>query len=181
MDVGYYKTHVMGAANDAIMQGLFPNGSSAEHKDFVVAKEARFRASVGTLTPMPGLLALLDWSDANDIPRAVVTNAPRDNAELMLCAIGVRDRFEHLVIGEELARGKPDPLPYLTGLRLTGSTADGALAFEDSLSGVRAAVAAGIATIGLLTSLSEQTLREAGAGSVAQNFDDARLWEALLF
>lgn len=85
----------------------------------------------------------------------------------------------HLVVGDELARGKTDPLPYLTGLRLTGGAAVGAVAFEDSLSGVRAAVAAGITTIGMLTSLSEQTLREAGAGSVARNFADERLWEAL--
>ena len=179
MDAGYYKAHVMGAPNDAIMQKLFPNGTSTEHDEFVSAKEARFRASVGSLAPMPGLLAILDWADANQIARAVVTNAPRDNAELMLRAIGVRDRFAHLVIGDELARGKPDPLPYLTGLRLTGSTAEEALAFEDSLSGVRAAAAAGIETIGLLTSLSEQTLRDAGANHVAHNFEDERFWKAI--
>ena len=47
------------------------------------------------------------------------------------------------MIGSELARSKPDPLPYLTALELTGASAANAVAFEDSLSGVRAAVCRG--------------------------------------
>jgi len=46
-----------------------------------------------------------------------------------------------VVIGEELVRGKPDPLPYLTALAALGVAAGDALAFEDSLAGVGAAPA----------------------------------------
>ena len=85
---------------------------------------------------------------------AAVTNAPRLNAEMMLAGLGIAHRFKALVIGDELHHGKPHPLPYLEGLRPLGAEAERSLAFEDSRSGVQSATAAGIATVGMLTSLS---------------------------
>lgn len=83
------------------------------------------------------------------------------------------------MIGGELARGKPDPLPYLTALRLLDASADQALAFEDSLAGVRSAAAAGIHTFGMLSGLEETQLREAGARSIIRDFNDEALWQRL--
>ena len=97
----------------------------------------------------------------------------------MLRAIGLAERLPLLVIGGELARAKPDPLPYLTGLELTGATAARAVAFEDSLAGVRAAVAAGIAVVGITTGLSAARLVEAGAVFGAADFTDARIYELI--
>lgn len=107
--------------------------------------------------------------------RLVPTNAPRASALLLLRGLGWAGRFPVLVIGEELARGKPDPLPYATALRLLDAEASRAVAFGDSLSGVRAAVAAGVATVGLLTALPEDALRAAGAHLVARDFADPAL------
>jgi beta-phosphoglucomutase-like phosphatase (HAD superfamily) len=118
---------------------------------------------------------LLAWAEAEGLPVAVVTNAPRENALLLLRGLGWERRFSVLVIGEELERGKPDPLPYLTALARLGAAPCHAVAFEDSLSGVRAAVAAGIAAVGLLTALTEDALRSAGAFAVARDFEDAAL------
>ncbi len=84
-----------------------------------------------------------------------------------------------LVIGDELDRGKPDPLPYLTGLSRLGSVRERALAFEDSRSGVQAASAAGIETIGLRTGLDDATLRAAGAAATIADFTDAWFLEKL--
>jgi HAD superfamily hydrolase (TIGR01509 family) len=179
MSLAYYRAHVMGAPNDVIMRKLFPDRDANEHAAFAAAKEAAFRASVDRLEPLAGLLDLLDWADAAGCARAVVTNAPRDNAEMMLEGLGLKARFPTVVIGEELAHGKPHPLPYRTGLERTGGVAEHALAFEDSLSGVRSAAAAGIHTVGILTSLSETALREAGARTVAADFRDRGLWELL--
>jgi beta-phosphoglucomutase-like phosphatase (HAD superfamily) len=83
------------------------------------------------------------------------------------------------VIGGELVRAKPDPLPYLTGLELTEASAEASVAFEDSLSGVRAAAAAGLVVIGLTTSLDEDRLIGAGAAFGVKDFRDARVYEVL--
>lgn len=79
-------------------------------------------------------------------------------------------------MAEELARPKPDPLPYLTGLQRLAATASQALAFEDSLPGVKAASDAGIFTVGIATTQTAERLLAAGARLVVEDFNDTRLW-----
>ena len=79
---------------------------------------------------------------------------------------------------------KPDPAIYaLACERLGIAPADG-LAVEDSLTGTRSAVAAGIPTVGNLTFVPEaeheqraRALRDAGAGAIVRSWDEV---EALL-
>ena len=174
-----YTTSIMGATNSSIMRAFFPALSPTQQSEISARKEQTFRASVKDLTPTQGTLQLLDWAMAHNCGTAVVTNAPRQNAELMLKGIGLLDRIPTLIIADELARGKPDPLPYLTGLERLNGTASRALAFEDSLSGIRAAVAAGIQTFGIRTALPDETLLKAGASHVISDFTDPQLWQIL--
>jgi HAD superfamily hydrolase (TIGR01509 family) len=178
-----YHRHIMGAPNEAIMAYLFPDHNEIDRVALVERKEALVRAAIDTLHPTAGLLALLDWADARGVRYGVVTNAPRPNAELMLTGLGLAARFPVLVIGDELSHGKPHPLPYLTGLQKFDAAPEHTLAFEDSLSGIRAATAAGLYTYGIRTALSDATLLATGARTVIGDFTDAELWahmEALL-
>jgi beta-phosphoglucomutase-like phosphatase (HAD superfamily) len=98
----------------------------------------------------------------------------------MLAAVGLDAFFgERLVIGAECARAKPHPEPYLEGLRRLGVAAEQSLAFEDSPSGMAAAVAAGLATFGVQTTQAEDILLASGAAAVVRDFRDARLWAAM--
>ena len=144
------------------------------------AKEAAYRQRMGAAAaPTRGAAELLAYAGTLGLPCAVVTNAPRANAEKALAAIGLAELFPILVIGAELARSKPDPLPYLTALELTGASAEKTVAFEDSLSGVRAAVAAGLAVVGITTGLPAERLMEAGAAFATQDFRDPRIFELI--
>lgn len=174
-----YKARIMGATNAAIMGWLFPDKPTDEHVALADEKERLFRSMAGDMTRTPGLTELLAWAAANDVKTAVVTNAPRANAEMMLSALALDARFPVLVIGDELARGKPDPLPYATALERLGARADRALAFEDSRSGVAAAAAAGIFTFGMTTGLDATALRAAGAGEAIRDFADPLLLATL--
>ena len=175
IDSTFYKTKVMGFANAIIFGTLFPGESEAMHRDFALEKEARFRALAQVMHPLPGLLDLLARAKAAGVPCAVVTNAPRANVTHQLAALGLEGRFEAVVVGEELPHSKPHPLPYLTALeRLGGNTAT-SLGFEDSLSGLRAGLAAGLVMAGLATSLSEARLVEEGAALAVARYDDPRL------
>ncbi|HEY1609756.1 MAG TPA: HAD-IA family hydrolase [Paraburkholderia sp.] len=180
IDIDYYKAHVMGSPDDMIFDGLFPGMSAAEYTELAAEKERLFRAQLGAkLTPTAGTDTILDYAERVGARTAVVTNAPRENATMMLNALGLGERLGPLVIGGELAQGKPHPLPYLTALDLLDAKAEHAVAFEDSASGVRSASSAGIHTFGMLTALSEERLREAGAKGVIADFDDRRLWRFL--
>lgn len=171
-----FARELQGHANVAIGARFLPDETPERQWEVLMQKEARFRelAAEG-IEPVHGLFELLDWADAADVPMVAVTNAPRPNADLLLDAIGVRDRFRHLVIGDELAHGKPHPLPYLTGLRLLGADATNSVAFEDSRTGITSATTAGIATIGMATSLRPGQLVEAGAVLGARNYADRAL------
>jgi HAD superfamily hydrolase (TIGR01509 family) len=179
VDLQGYRTHIMGAANSAVSERYFPELDPIARAGLSDEKEALFRASLAALTPTRGLVRLLDHAEARGWAMAVVTNAPRANADAMLAGLGLGGRFAHLVIGDELAHGKPHPLPYLTGLALTGGAASRALAFEDSRSGVQAAVAAGIETVGMLAGLDEAALRGEGAHHVIADFEAPALWTLL--
>ncbi len=165
-----YKARIMGATNDSIMGWLFPDADAAGRGELAERKEALFRGLADTMARAEGLTALLDWAAARSLKTAVVTNAPRANAEMMLSRLELDRRFDELVIGDELARGKPDPLPYATALERLGSTAAGALAFEDSRSGVASAHAAGIDTVGLTTGLDAAALEAVGAVGAVPHF-----------
>jgi beta-phosphoglucomutase-like phosphatase (HAD superfamily) len=79
------------------------------------------------------------------------------------------------VIGDELPHAKPHPLPYLQALRAVNAAAEWSVAFEDSRSGIKSASSAGIATVGMRTSLSHVDLVQAGARLTAPAFDDPDL------
>lgn len=171
-----FDAQVSGRSNGQLFAELFPAASPAQRQAMAERKEALFRELAPTLEPLPGLLRLLKHARQHAIGMCVVTNAPRLNAEHMLSAMGLNGWFDAVLVSDELARPKPDPLPYLTGLQRLGASASQALAFEDSLPGVRAAQAAGIYTVGLATTQTAARLHEAGAQLVIDDFDDPRLW-----
>lgn len=164
---------LMGFSNASIGERFLPDEPPERRLAIMDEKEAAFRSLVaGKIRPMPGLMPLLARADRAGVPMVAVTNAPRLNAEMLLAGLGISDRFKTVVIGDELAHGKPHPMPYLTGLRAVNAASRLCLAFEDSRSGIQSASAAGIATIGIRTSLGHADLIEAGALTTAANFDD---------
>lgn len=171
-----FARDLQGHANVAISARFLPDETPERQAAVMLEKEARFRelASEG-IEPVAGLFALMDWAEQEGVPMVAVTNAPRPNADLLLDAIGVRRRFRHVVIGDDLAHGKPHPLPYLEGLRLLGADPTNSVAFEDSRTGIASATGAGIATVGMATGLTPEQLVDAGAVLGARDYTDTGL------
>lgn len=173
----YYQTHVSGKLNPDIVADILPQLSQAQVAAFLAGKEERFRELAKDLPPIRGLERLLHWAENWRLRLALVTNAPKANVDHLLAMLGLE--FEVAVIAEELGTGKPDPLPYRTALRALGISPEEAIAFEDSPSGVRSAVGAGIRTVALTTGHKVEGLEAAGAALIVGDFDDPRLWEWL--
>jgi len=175
-DKARFALELQGMANVDIARRFVPHLSEADGMAVLDGKEATFRELARTaIHAVPGLFELLDLADAAGLPMAAVTNAPRANADLILDGLGIRHRFKALVIGAELAHGKPHPLPYLEGLRLLGAWAEVSVAFEDSRTGIASATAAGLATIGIRTSLRDEDMLAAGATMSAAGYDEPEL------
>ncbi|MGY1662209.1 HAD family hydrolase [Geodermatophilus sp. SYSU D00705] len=78
---------------------------------------------------------------------ALVSTAKSGNGEQILAAHGLRELFDVVVWGDDVARSKPDPEGYLKALAELGVDAADGLAFEDSETGRQAALAAGLTVL----------------------------------
>lgn len=172
---------ISGKHNEEICGILFPDWDLQRGRKFFNDKEAMFRrlASKEELKPVNGLPKLCKWIEDRRLKRAAVTNAPRSNAELLLSMLGLSDFFKILVLASECERPKPFPDAYLKGLQEIQVSNTRTLVFEDSVSGIKAGVAAGMPVVGLATRNPEKILAEAGATFIIKDFDDPKLWAAL--
>ena len=170
----FYMANFVGLTSDAIVARNFGSVDPAIARELPDRKEALFRTLLEGIAPTPGLGALLQRARDAGIKLAAVTNAPRANAELILGKLGLAKTFATVVIGDELARGKPDPLPYLTALERLGVEAGEARVYEDSAAGVTAGVAARIETVGIDMHApaidDSHPLRGIGAARVIRDF-----------
>jgi HAD superfamily hydrolase (TIGR01509 family) len=81
------------------------------------------------------------------IPVGVASSSPRERLHRTLARAGLLDAFEVTVAGDEVANGKPAPDMFLLAADRLGVAAGDCIAVEDSPTGVRAAIAAGMHTI----------------------------------
>lgn len=179
IDRAFYNRRISGGTNDAILQDILPQLSAEERLEFADKKEALFRESGEQLERLAGLNEILHWCQSLALKKAVVTNAPELNAIFMLDALGLTDTFPIVILGEEASAGKPDPAPYSLALERLEVKVEEAIAFEDSPSGVRSAVAAGVYTIGVASTHDPEHLLEVGAKRTIADFTEPWLWEWL--
>ena len=93
---------------------------------------------------MPGVTELLDVLENKNIRKAVATTTSRDVTIKRLTKLGLINRFEYILCGDEVTKRKPNPEIYLTALQHLNVEANQALIIEDSEKGIAAGVAAGV-------------------------------------
>ncbi len=96
----------------------------------------------------PGSRELLADLRAAGIPTGLVTMSLRRMALSVVDLIPF-EAFDIVVAGDDAARPKPHPEPYLQAAQLLGVAAQETLVFEDSPTGLRAGVASGAVTVGV--------------------------------
>lgn len=115
---------------------------------------------VGEVTPIEGAADTLAALTTAGVRWAIVTSGTERVA---------RGRIEHcglaqpsvLVSADDVARGKPNAEPYVTGAARLGVTPDRCLVVEDSPGGVAAGRAAGATVVGLTGSHDRERLADA--------------------
>lgn len=103
----------------------------------------------GGVAPMPGALALLDALRAAGVPVGLVSNSRREFVDAALAAAGLSGAFAVTVVGDEVAEPKPAPDAYLAAAAALGADPGRCVGLEDSPTGLAAARAAGMTTIGV--------------------------------
>jgi len=103
--------------------------------------------STGELRLKPGIIEVLDWVQSQAIPHAVATSTQRLMCDIKLQRTGLGPYFQHTVAGDEVANTKPAPDVYLAAAALLDIAPAACVVLEDSLIGMRAALAAGMRVI----------------------------------
>ena len=138
---------VIGLSADAVYDWLCNHhGLTLPFADWIVIKYDRYLDRLGELRPMPGALEF--WAETSSIglAQAVASNSDRIIVDANLKQIGVTRPGLATVSRNDVRAGKPDPEIYLRAAWLLGVDPSEAVALEDSLTGARAAVAAGMRT-----------------------------------
>ena len=139
-----------GQRNDTALCSMLDTELPASEVERISAiKEERFRALVREegLELLPGVAARLRASRDAGWQQALVTSAPRANAETMLDVLGITEFFSVVVTGDDVALGKPHPEPFLMAADALNVPPSRCLVVEDSPSGIEAARRAGMRSI----------------------------------
>ena len=124
----------------------------------------------GRLEPLPGAIAFVREVKARGLRSAVATSADRVKMEGNLREIKLSPAdFDALITGDDVAKKKPDPEIFLLAASRLNLPPAECLVIEDAPNGIVAAKAAGCRCLGLTSSFTEVTLREAGANFVAKD------------
>ena len=124
----------------------------------------------GRLDPLPGAIDFVRTVRTRGLKSAVATSADRVKMEGNLREIGLAPAdFDAVVTGDDVAKKKPDPEIFLLAADRLGLPPAACLVIEDAPNGITAAKAAGSRCLGLTSSFTERTLRDAGADWVAKD------------
>ncbi len=110
---------------------------------------------------LPEAIAVLDVVRRDGFKVALATMSYRDQTERVLDALGLSEAFDAVVTEDDVERGKPDPEIYLCVAQRLGVRPARSLVIEDTLAGVRSALAAGMWCIAVPTHLTRDEVHGA--------------------
>jgi HAD superfamily hydrolase (TIGR01509 family) len=171
-----FEDHIYGVPVAHTLRVLFPDLPFAGH----IALRERTAAYESALaySEVPGLTAFLRPLSAAGVPTALVTSGEPWKVAAMSGQLGLEGLFDAVITAADIRWGKPDPECYALAADQLGIPATRCVIFEDSVSGVQAAVAAGALCVGVQPSgRLAQRLVECGAWHVIPDFVRVRRLE----
>lgn len=129
---------------------------------------------------IPGVVEFIELLHSLQLPTGVVTSSHHTRMITMLGNLGLENKFTHFVTANDVTRGKPHPEPYLKMSVKMNQPNHACLVFEDAVSGIQSAVAAGMHSIGMANENGEQDLLLNGATAVVKDFTHIHIDQNML-
>lgn len=141
--------------NTEILERLFGDRYTPEQRQVISReKESAYReifAPELEANTVGGALEFIRHAYSIDVPMAVGTAGPEENAFFVIDALRIRSLFGHIVHSGMVKSGKPDPEVFRQAAEGIGVPLEECLIFEDSVTGARAANNAGCPVVVLTT------------------------------
>jgi len=155
-----FAQHMFGKSNSYILKHFLQREIVGEEfLELEDEKESLFREIYApNVEPIRGFFEFVKDLKANGIKTAVATSAPRANLDLISGKLNLPAYMESFMASEDVTAHKPDPQVYLTSAQRLGVSPADCVVFEDSFSGVSAAINAGMKVVGVLTSHPKEEL-----------------------
>ena len=123
-----------------------------------------------------GLYDLLDCLEEMKIKKALATSTARKRAEMLLGKAKVINRFDCIVCGDEVGKGKPDPEIFLKTAEKSLAAPGSCAVLEDSENGITAACRAGMMPL-MVPDIKEPRAEVAAmAFKIFRNLDEVRMF-----
>ena len=107
----------------------------------------RQRFMNGSIDPVPCSMEVVDLLSSMGYRMALATSTERENTLMILSKLGIKDKFEYVITGDQVKETKPNPEIYLKVSKDMKVDPRNCLVIEDSLNGVKSARSAGMEVI----------------------------------
>jgi beta-phosphoglucomutase family hydrolase len=172
-DAQTLNARMHGKHNDELLRDVFGSEINSEDIQRMGAeKEALYRELIEAeleASLVPGIREFLN--DYSKMPKAVASNAEALNVNFVLERAELGGYFLHALNGQMVKYGKPHPEIYLKAAELLQQTPKDCIVFEDSQTGIDAALAAGMRVV----AINSHRTTLIGQAVEADHFLDTRL------
>ncbi|HEV2914742.1 MAG TPA: HAD family phosphatase [Pyrinomonadaceae bacterium] len=183
-DEDYYS--LLGADDEVFVRAIFERAGKPLKDETLASlierKSELHREVIGDAPPLfPGVVTFIR-AGARRYHLAVVSMARRVEIDYVLGRAHLKAEFKAIVSAEDVAACKPDPCCYNRAFELLNEKRRTArelpllphecLVIEDSPPGIQSGRAAGMRTLGVTNTVSEEKLRAAGADVVTRSLAD---------
>ena len=140
------RAQIVGLRMDTIIATFAGAYQLTENHDALIAElEERMLAAIPeAVIAKPGARELIAYLVESDVPRAIASSSPLPIIDAIVRDQGWLDAFPLRCSADSVPHGKPAPDVYLMTAQQLGVDPEKCLALEDSVTGARAAVAAGM-------------------------------------
>ncbi|MCF0064172.1 HAD family phosphatase [Dyadobacter chenwenxiniae] len=155
-----FAMHMFGKSNSYILSHFLQRVIEGEELlQMENEKESLFRQIYEPhIDPIGGIVDFINDLHRNGVKLGVATSAPQANLDLILTEVPIRANLGSIMASENVKKHKPDPEVYLTSAKNLGVEPGQCVVFEDSFSGVSAAINAGMRVVGVLSSHVKEEL-----------------------
>lgn len=104
---------------------------------------------------MPFALEFIEFFHAKGLTLTIVTSSPRQDVEAIFDRNGLRKYFSLIITRSEVTKSKPDPESYNVCCEQLNISKESCIVFEDTINGVKSAVAAGLTCFAIQNNTEE--------------------------
>lgn len=175
-----YMNRFVGKNTKDVLDGIeLLHGVRLSEDSWRLVQESTFKNFKAELKPITGIFELLASIDK---AKCVASSSSLERLDLTLKLTGLLDLFSpHIFSSEQVNRGKPAPDLFLFAAEQMQVHPDRCIVIEDSLTGVRAGVAAGMKVIGFTGGSHiqighQEKLLDAGAVEIFSEMSQISAW-----